>query len=376
MGQGRPRDTMATVMDGGLPPRIPYYVNRMPKAFYERIEREAGRPLSELYHLDWGERGVSPRTLGKPPWDQPWDNPPDNEQEENALLERFSRYLPKERPPGLRVSEYGSITMPGSLYHLRRMIFPLENAQSPEEVDRFPWPDVRADWRWQGVEAQAKDYREKGYWVAGGVGSLFEACWYIRGQQQLLIDTYENPQFAARLLDRMTEDLRYKAVRLARAGVDSLSCGDDMGHQRQLFMRPQKLREWILSRWERVISAARAIRPDIKVDFHTDGRCEEMVPDLMAIGVTAINPVQPECDDPEHLKRTFGRKLVLKGTLSSRVLTFGTPADVRAEVRARMETAKRWGGMVITPNNCPDVNTPYENFKAFLDACEEYGQAQ
>jgi hypothetical protein len=54
---------------------------------------------------------------------------------------------------------------------------------------------------------------------------------------------------------------------------------------------------------------------DIKVDFHTDGRSEEMIPDLMSIGVTAINPVHPECDDPEHLKQKFGHKLVLKGTL-------------------------------------------------------------
>jgi len=89
-------------------------------------------------------------------------------------------------------------------------------------------------------------------------------------------------------------------------------------------MLPEMLRKWILSRWERIIGAAKAIKPDIRVNFHTDGRSEEMIPDLMAIGVTAINPVQPECDDPEHLKRKFGRKLVLKGTLSSRVLTFGT----------------------------------------------------
>jgi len=46
---------------------------------------------------------------------------------------------------------------------------------------------------------------------------------------------------------------------------------------------------------------------------------------------------------------------------------------VKAEIKIRMDTAKRWGGMMITPNNCPDVNTPYENFRAFLDACEEYG---
>ena len=375
MSGSKPRDLMATVMDGGIPERIPYTL-MAPQAFWRELAEEWGRPPEEAYHLDNGERGVAPRTRGKPPWDVPWDNAPDNEEEEEFLRQRFSRYLPKEHIPGLRVSEYGSITVPGSSYHLRRMIYPLRHARSLKEIDEFPWPDIREEWRWEGLEEQAKEYLAQGYWVGGGVGSLFESCWYLRSQEQLLMDTYIHPEFAAHLLDRMAQDLEYKAVRLAKMGVDVLGCGDDMGHERQLFMRPERLREWILSRWERIIGAAKAIKPDIKVNFHTDGRSEEMIPDLMAIGVTAINPVQPECDDPEHLKRKFGRKLVLKGTLSSWVLTFGTPEEVKAEIKLRMDTAKRWGGMIITPNNCPDVNTPYENFRAFLDACEEYGRVE
>lgn len=369
----RPRDLMATIMEGGIPERVPYSL-LAPQAFWRQLAEELGHPPSEVYHLDNGERRVGPRVRGKAPWDMPWDEPLENQEEEEFLKERFFKYLPEEKVPGLRVSEYGSITVPGSSYHLRRMIYPLEHATSVKEIDEFPWPDVREEWRWEGLEAQVHEYLAQGYWVIGGIGYLFENSWYVRSKEQLLMDTYINPEFAAHLLDRMARDLEYKAVRMAKMGIDGLACGDDLGHQRQLFMRPEQLRKWILSRWERIIVAAKSIKPNIKVDFHTDGRSEEMIPDLMAIGVTAINPVQPECDDPEHLKQKFGRKLVLKGTLSSRVLTFGAPEEVKAEIRTRMDTAKRWGGMVITPNNCPDVNTPYENFKAFLEACEKFGK--
>ena len=372
MSRKKPRDLMATLMAGGVPERIPYFGD-MPRAFWQRLERELGRPPAEVYHLDWGERGVGARELGKAPWDLPWDNPPDDEREEQLLRERFARYLPEDRPPGLRVSEHGAITVPGSMYHLRRMIHPLAGATHVSEIDEFPLPDITESWRWEEARRKSSQYLAQGCWVVGGVGSIFEDSWFIRGQEQLLIDMYENPELLTRLLDRITEDRLYRAVRLAEMGVDCLGCGDDMGHQRQLFMRPEDIRKWILSRWERVIGAAKAVKADIKVDFHTDGRCEEMVADLMAIGMTAINPVQPECDDPEHLKRTFGRELVLKGTLSSQVLTFGTPEQIAAEIEVRMDTAKRWGGMLITPNNCPDVNTPYENLKAFYDACERYG---
>jgi uroporphyrinogen decarboxylase len=373
MSAALPRDTMATLMDGGLPDRVPYSLSA-PQTFWAQLADEFGRPAQEVYHLETGQRGVAPRARGKPPWDIPWDNPPDDEEQEEYLRQRWAAYLPADLPPRLRVSEYGSITVPGSSYHLRRMIYPLRDATSIDAIDALPWPDVSEPWRWDGVEEQVRQYRAQGYWVGGSVGSLFESCWYLRSQEQFLMDTLINPEFAAHLLDRMARDLEYKAVRLARMGVDSISCGDDMGHERQLFMRPEQLRRWILSRWERIIGAARQVRPGLKVDFHTDGRSEEMIPDLLAIGVNAINPVQPECDDPEHLKSTYGRRLVLKGTLSSWVLTFGTPQQVRDEIRVRMDTARRWGGVMITPNNMPDINTPMANFRAFLDACEEFGR--
>ena len=373
MAAGKPRDLMATIMDGGIPSRIPYSLPA-PRAFWDELAEELGRPPGEVYHLDNGDRRLNPGARGKPPWDNSFDNPPDNDEEEEFLRERFARYLPAEKIPGLRVSEYGSITVPGSSFHLRRMIYPLRDATDLREVDEFPWPDITEAWRWEALEAEVKSLLDQGYWVVGGVGSLFEPAWYLRSQEQLLMDTYLNPEFAAYLLDRMAQDLEYKAIRLARLGVDAVGCGDDMGHERQLFMRPDQLYEWILSRWERILGAAKAIKPDLKVDFHTDGCSEEMVPDLMALGVTAINPVQPECDDPEHLKQTFGSKLVLKGTLSSWVLTFGSPQQVKAEIKIRMETGKRWGGVVITPNNQPDTNTTHANFRAFLDACEEYGR--
>ena len=124
MPTSKPRDLMATIMEGGIPERIPYSM-RAPQAFWEELAEEFGRPTEEVYHLDNGDRGVGPGVRGKPPWDVPWDNAPDDEAEEEFLRQRFANYLPEEKIPGLRVSEYGSITVPGSIYHLRRMIYPL-----------------------------------------------------------------------------------------------------------------------------------------------------------------------------------------------------------------------------------------------------------
>lgn len=364
---------MATIMAGGIPERIPYSLF-VPNKFYDWIREKSGEEPGQRWHLDNWERWVSPKSLGKPPWDQPWGDPPDNPKEEKLLWQRFQHYLPDIDVPGRRVTEYGTMTIPSSLYHLRKLIYPMEKMESVKELEDYPFPDITEEWRWEGVEEKVQEYLSQGYWVRGGVGSIFETAWLCRGQERFFLDLYDNPDFVSFLLDKITVDREFIGKRLAQMEVDSLSLGDDMGVQNGLIMSLPMLRQWILSRWDKVISAARAIKPDVCVDFHTDGRMQEAIPALMAIGVTAINPVQPECDDPEYLKKTFGKKLVLKGTMSARNLTFGTPETIRAEVKVRMETGKRWGGLVLQNNNTPDRNTPYENFSAFLDAAEEYGR--
>ena len=367
------RQRMIKVYEGEVPDRIPYSI-LLPEWARERLEKDLRRRPEEVFHLDCGARDVWPCAPGKPPWDMPWDNPPDNMEEERILRRRFRNYLPDDDAPGARVTEDGVLTVAGSLYHLRRMFHPLEKAKDPKELDDYPFADYTEGWRWKGIEEEIKKLKKQGFFVVGGVGFIYESAWYIRGQQQLLIDLYENPSFAEKLLDVITERRRLIAVRLAKMGVDAIGCGDDMGHQGGLLMSLPMLKEWILSRWEGVISAARQINPAVFVQFHSDGKNEEAIPEMMRIGVNAINPVQPECDDPEHLKRKFGRKLVLCGTLSSRTYTFGTPQQVKEEIKVRMETGKRWGGLILSHNNTPDVNTPYENMRAFLEAAEEYGK--
>jgi len=367
------RQRMIQVYKGEVPDRIPYCIT-LPQWARDRLEKELGERPEKVFHLDCETRDVWPRAQGKPPWDQPWDEPSDNPDEEKVLRRRFKDYLPDVNEPGTRVTEDGVMSAPGSIYHLRRMYHPLEDAKDPKELDDYPFADYTEDWRWEGIEEEVKRLKKQGFFVAGGVGFIYESAWYIRGQQQLLIDLYENPSFAEKLLDIITERRRLIATRLAKMGVDAIGCGDDLGHQSGLIMSLPMLKRWILSRWKRVIGAARQVNPGLYVQFHSDGKNEQAIPEMMRMGINAINPVQPECDDPEHLKRKFGRKLVLCGTLSSRTYTFGTPEEVKEEIKTRMETGKRWGGLILSHNNSPDVNTPYENMRAFLEAAEEYGR--
>ncbi len=98
-----------------------------------------------------------------------------------------------------------------------------------------------------------------------------------------------------------------------------------------------------------------------------------MIPDLVKIGVNVINPVQPDCMDAIAIKQEFGDRLAMWGTVgSANTWDFGSPDQIRAEVRHRIATLGP-AGLLLAPAYDIDF-TPLENIVAFVEAVNEFGQ--
>ena len=90
--------------------------------------------------------------------------------------------------------------------------------------------------------------------------------------------------------------------------------------------------------------------------------------------MNVLNPVQPECMDPAKLKKLYGDQLAFWGTMGlQHTMPFGTPDDVRKEVKERIETVGKDGGLVISPTHVLAPEVPIENISAFVEAVKEYG---
>jgi uroporphyrinogen decarboxylase len=142
-----------------------------------------------------------------------------------------------------------------------------------------------------------------------------------------------------------------------------------------MLLSPATWRKWLKPRLEKIISGARAIKPDVVFFYHSDGYVEPIIPDLIEIGINALNPVQPECMDPAKLKQQYGSKLAFWGTIGiQHTLPFGTPEDVEAEVKARIETVGKGGGLYLSPNHVIAPEVPHENLFALVRAVKKYGK--
>jgi uroporphyrinogen decarboxylase len=246
------------------------------------------------------------------------------------------------------------------------------NAVSPlaeaQDLDRFAWPDPDAPGLLDGAAAAiAADAGAQ--FVAPNFGMcLFERAWSLRGFTAFLIDLVDDPSWAAELLDRITEIQVHLARRYVALGVDGGYLGDDYGAQRGMLFSPRLWRLHFKPRLARVMAVFRDA--GLPVLLHSDGDIWAILPDLAEIGLTCLNPVQPEVLEHRRLRREFGDRLSFYGGISTQsVLPGGTPDQVRAATRAcAADLAPDGTGLILGPSHRMQSDIPVENVLAMLDA--------
>lgn len=344
-----PRERVLAALSRHQPDRVPITLSFTP-ALQETFRRETGSDSpDEYFELD--PRYVVPRGT--------------------RLKTDFSSWL-GELPEGSWVDEWGVAEIPGSTLHFTDYVHPLTNAKTAQEINDYPWPDILADYRWEGFSERVKKLQDKGYPVCAGMYHLFETAWAMRGLENMLCDMVLQPEIAEALLNNVNQIRIEYARRAAEADADVLLLGDDVGTQRGMMMSPDIFRRWVKTGHADVIAAARRIKPDMHAFYHSDGDISTIIEDLIEMGITVLNPVQPECLDPALVKKDYGDRLAFWGTIGTQTtMPFGTPDEVRRVVRERIETVGRGGGLLLAPTHVLEPDVPWENVLAFVEAARE-----
>jgi uroporphyrinogen-III decarboxylase len=143
-----------------------------------------------------------------------------------------------------------------------------------------------------------------------------------------------------------------------------------------MLMSPKHWRRYLKPRMANFIAELKAINPDVKVAYHSDGFIYPIIPELIEIGLDVLNPVQPASMDPARLKKDFGQKLCFWGSIDEQhTLPFGSPEDVRSEVLTRLRTIGANGGLFLGPTHHVQLDTPLENFWAMVDTVTQTNYA-
>ncbi len=240
------------------------------------------------------------------------------------------------------------------------------NRVLPErDLSDLTFPEPRDPERWEGfAEAVAA---AEGKCVQFGIGfSLFERAWTLRGMDQLFIDMIEAPEFVDELLDMICD---YNVAMVEQAvtyDIDIVHFGDDWGSQRGLLMGPEMWERFLAPRLERMYGAAEDAGKFVSI--HSCGHVQEVFPRLISLGVDCFNPFQPEVMEPYEMKRQFGDDLAFWGGVSTQqLLPYGTPDEVRSEVRRLLEEVGEGGGYICAPAHAIPGDAKPENVMAMIE---------
>lgn len=282
----------------------------------------------------------------------------------------FSPYYADMKIPGdAFINSLGVLEIPGSMYHFTQYISPLRNASSLEEVEDFPYPNVDG-YTGDHMKAEVEKAHKENLVTCCSLVHMYEDAWQIRGYTEFLMDMVSNPEICEYILDRIMERNLKKAMAAAKAGVDVLISGDDVANQRDMMFAPELWRKFMKSRWAKVYEAARSIKPDIQIWYHSDGNIWGIIPELIEIGVTILNPVQPECVDIVEVKKEYGKHIVLDGTIGTQTtMPFGSADEVRETIASRKKELGYDGALILSPTHVLEPEVPIENVLAFVEAC-------
>ncbi len=251
---------------------------------------------------------------------------------------------------------------------------PISETDNLDDWD-FPAPDRLIDD--PALPDRVRELKEQGLWVSGGVTQPYKTAWELRGMENLLADYLLNPALVEAVYERIYELYGEMARRMAAAGIDQLGIGGDIAMQDRVIMGPDNWRRIDKPRLAALIASCKEINPGLHVFIHSDGKLDEIMPDLIEIGFDIIDPIQPECMDPFEIKRLYGDQIVLHGCGSlQQILPFGSVEDVRRHVEQLIEGCGYNGGLVLRVSNAIGWDVPLENVLAFYETARDYDMAR
>lgn len=202
----------------------------------------------------------------------------------------------------------------------------------------------------------------------------------IRDVEEWYVSTVTRKDYVHEVFSRQTEIAVGNIERIGKAVGEcaqaAFVCGTDFGTQRGTFLSPQMYQELYSPYYKRLNAAVHEHTP-WKTLKHSCGSVYDLIPHFIEDGFDILNPVQCSAAkmDPRTLKKEFGDEIVFwgGGADTQKTLPFGTPDEVYAEVRERIDIFNEGGGFVFNTIHNVQVKTPVENLQAMFRAIRDSG---
>jgi uroporphyrinogen decarboxylase len=276
---------------------------------------------------------------------------------------------------GCFINEFGMKMRPGLVY-MDVVEHPLAHVQALDEIAAYQFPDPLADGRYDDAAFYIAKYKATHFIIGDMELTMFDMMQQLVGLEKLLMDMAEGTPYLEPLMDKCKDFALAVGKELTALGVDAIWAGDDFGAQNGMLISPRMWRRYFKERYRQVYAELKAVNPEVIICQHCDGAVAPILDDWIDVGLEVFNPVQPNVPghEPVDLKSKFGDRMAFWGAIDQqKLLPFGTPEEIEADVRSKIEVLGRGGGYMAAPAHIIQSDTPMENVEAFIAAVKRCG---
>ena len=377
------RERVLTAIHNEQPDRVPLVIGvsnatGIKMSPYKGIKNIAGVQAPDNYIYDWPELGtaeIDEDTMRRLRSDVRGvlDLEPAEVRKRNREREPHSDYIDSWGSGQTEISEDDWFPS----------VHPLPDARTTDDLDSYKgWPDMGDPTRIAHVRERAKQLAEENQYAILATPWLlfpFERAYAMQGMETFLLNMARDPDFARALMEKIAvycKQLMGRFLEELGDNVDIIKIGDDLGTQESLMISPKMYREILKPIHADFISFIKG-RTNAKILFHSDGDVAPLIDDFVEIGVDILNPIQTSAgsmSDLPSLKKRHGNNIVFCGGIDThRILPYGSPAEVRQEVKRVIDILGPGGGCMIGAVHTVMNDVPPENVLAMVDAVEEFG---
>lgn len=226
---------------------------------------------------------------------------------------------------------------------------------------------------WDHLKNNYKSWREKGYWINAGLTFGYDITHAnVVGMERLLMSMLDDPEWCMDLFSYLLEVNLALLDMIWDAGYhfDSIHWCDDMGYKGTQFFSVRTYRELLKPYHKRAIDWAH--EKGIKAHLHSCGNINTLVPELVEIGLDALNPLEVKAGmDPVQLKKTYGDRLVFKGGINA--VLWDKPDEIKAEMEKVVPAMKESGGYIFSSDHSIPDSVSFQDFTQIVALAKELG---
>jgi len=261
--------------------------------------------------------------------------------------------------------------------------YPLKDADD-DQIAAFPVvsPD---DFDYSELAGKLERFKDFGTFVgSAGFADVINSLGRLMGMEDALVNLHTENDATIDLMNRkcdMELAVLDRLFSLGRGRIDFLWMGEDLGTQTAPMISVEMYRRVLKPVHKRYVELAKSY--GAAALFHSCGSSSWAYDDLIELGVTAVDTLQPEADNmsPAYLKQEFGDRLVFHGCISTAgALAFGGPDEVRAVVKDTLDVMMEpvgnatGGGYFLSPTHWIQDNSPTANVLAMYQAGHDFGR--